>query len=152
MSSTGLKRHQMHRLAGRLPVLPPPWTLELRREVYELIRRVCHAVQKTLTLMAESGSSSQRSVCVCDVIMRGCTDHSETFGKLLVSYLTSHSSVSPAMSELGSSLDFPRDGLATRQADSRRYTFASALSLLQNISKVPCEIAGRCLGLSLQAG
>lgn len=89
---------------------------------------------------------------MCDVIMRGCTDHSETFGKLLVSYLTSHSSVSPAMSELGSSLDFPRDRLATRQADSRRCTFASALSLLQNISKVPCEIVGRCLGLSLQAG
>lgn len=112
--------------------------------------RVCHAVHKTLTWTTESGSSSQGCVCMCDVIMRGCAGDSDTFGKLLVSYLTSHSSVSPAVSELGSSLDFPWDGLATRRADSRRCTFASALGLLQNISKVPCEIGGRRLHLSLQ--
>ena len=93
-----------------------------------------------------------KGVCVCDMIMTGCAGDSDMFGKLFVSYLTSHSSVSPAMSELDSSLDFPRDGLATRRADSRRCTFAPALGLLQNISKVPCEIGGRCLGLSFHEG
>lgn len=83
-----------------------------------------------------------KGVCVCDVIVTGCAGDSDTFGKLLVSYLTSHSSVSPALSELDSSLDFPRDGLATRRADCRHCTFAPALGLLQNISKVPCEIGG----------
>lgn len=34
-----------------------------------------------------------KGVCVCDVIMRGCTGHSGTL-KASVSYLTSHSSVS----------------------------------------------------------